>query len=555
MHIVPHCLVAASLLVVSAAGIVGAQGKVVPSSAQIDAIFSGLTRDAPGCAAAASRAGTVLFHRSYGMANLETGTPITALTVFPVASISKQFTAMAVLLLEREGRLSLEDDVRKHIPELHDFGVRITIRDLLAHTSGLRDHWELLRIERGWLFEYRTKKADAIDVVLRQRELNHAPGADWYYSATGYTLAALIVERVAGKPFRQFTQERIFTPLRMADTHFQDDYTMVIEGRAISYYRGPDGKWHWLLPQYDVVGPTGLISTPLDLLKWHHNFARPTVGDSVMMRLLMSEVRLRNGEPTGYGLGVFLEKHGDAAFITHGGDDAAYHAASGYFPDHDVAIAVVCNSNSADATDFQQRIADLLLPPTGRVPPARHATTVPSRETLARLAGVYVDSNHKPVFVTLRGDSLILGQSQGPALLPIGDARFRRADRPVELEFPGDGRMIMHRPYFPRRVVHTRQPLATPSPAALREYCGTYEAGELSADYRITVSDSALHVLTPGRRLRVWRPVYGDYFDGPDQATFTRDGAGQVSGLLLHNIRLRNLRFVRTAGCAESARP
>ena len=544
-------LLTGTVLLVLLTEIAGAQDRAAPSEQQIDSIFRELTPDAPGCAAAASRNGTVLFNRTYGLANLETGTPITARTVFPVASISKQFTAMAVLLLERGGLLSLDDDVRKHIPELHDFGARVTIGDLLAHTSGLRDHWEILRIERGWLFEYRVKKGDALDVILRQRELNHAPGEDWYYSATGYTLAALIVERLTGKSFRDFTQERIFTPLGMADTHFQDDYTAVIEGRATSYYRGADGKWRWILPNHDVVGPTGLISTPLDLLRWHHNFARPIVGDSAMLRALTREVRLRDGEPTGYGLGVFLEEHGGTPFITHGGDDAAYHSASGHFPEHDLAIAVTCNGYSADATGFQERIADLLLPATAPADSARPASVALSRAVLSHLAGVYVDPNKKPVFITLRGDSLIFGQSSGPVLLPLSETRFRRADRPIELEFPGDGRMIMHRPYFPRRVVHIRQALASPSPAQLREYCGMYEAEELSAVYRVSVGDSVLHVLTPGRRLRVWRPVYGDYFDGPDQASFTRDAAGQINGFLLHNVRLRNLRFVRSAGCAE----
>src|SRR5688500_3043440 len=182
----------------------------------------------PGCAAGVSRNGDLVFQNGYGMANLEHDIPITPATIFHVASVSKQFTAAAVMLLAQDGRLSLDDDIRKHLPELPDYGHRITIRHLLTHTSGLRDQWELLFMARGRFEENRITNADVLEIVARQKSLNFVPGTEWVYSNTGYTLAGIIVQRVSGKSLRDFAEERIFRPLGMTQTQFQDDYTRVI---------------------------------------------------------------------------------------------------------------------------------------------------------------------------------------------------------------------------------------------------------------------------------------------------------------------------------------
>jgi CubicO group peptidase (beta-lactamase class C family) len=188
--------------------------------------------DGPGCAVGVSRDGAVVFQNGYGLANLETETPITPSSIFHVASVSKQFTAAAVMLLAREGKLSLDDDVRRYLPELPDFGHRITLRHLLTHTSGLRDQWDLLAMARGRFEENRITEDDVLEIVGRQKALNFVPGTEYLYSNTGYTLAAVVVRRVSGKSLREFADERIFKPLGMGDTHFHDDYTMVVKGRA-----------------------------------------------------------------------------------------------------------------------------------------------------------------------------------------------------------------------------------------------------------------------------------------------------------------------------------
>jgi CubicO group peptidase (beta-lactamase class C family) len=531
----------------SCGGALSAQNVATSTRTSLDSLFAPYrSTSAPGCAAAASLSGSTVFETAAGMANLEFAQPITIATVFPIASVSKQFTALAVLLLARDGKLTLDDDVHKYLPELFDFGRRITIRHLLTHTSGLRDQFELIRVARGRLFWYHVGSADALDIVFRQRTLNHEPGADWMYSATGYMLAALIVERVSGMSFREFTHQRIFAPLGMSRTEFQDDYTQVMKDRAISYYRGAGNAWHWMMPNYDVVGPTGAVSTVGDLLKWEANFDHPVVGDAAMMREMQTNARLTSGDSTGYGLGLFLERYRGTAFITHGGDDIGYHAAVARLPEFGFAGVVLCNSNDADPSELLTGMADVLL--SGKLASPAATPTARVRLTPAQLseyAGLYADTLGRPITFTLVGDALTLGDAKGPRLLPLTERRFRRADGRTEYEFLVNGTVVVYRPSFPFRTSYTRTEPAQFTADALRAFVGSYVSDELGTSYDVTVVDGSLTMKTRWGPLQRLRAVHGDYFDGSDPVSFTRDSTGVVNGFLMQGVRLRNLHFRR----------
>lgn len=422
------------------------------------------------------------------------------------------------------------------------------MRDLLAHTHGLRDHWELLRIGRGQGLRWHVTMTDALDVVTRQRELDHAPGVDYMYSATGYTLAAIIVRRVSGQPPRAFMEQRIFAPLGMSRTQLQDAYDLVLPGRAISYVRGTDRAWRWMMPDHDVVGPTGVVSTVGDLLRWQANFDRPIVGDSSLLAELQGDHRLPNGARTGYGLGLFVAQYRGTPFITHGGDEIGYHAAVRRFPAFGLAVAVLCNSNDADAGELLAGIADVLLagelaPP--ETPPAARVAVPAAR--LAGYAGVYADPLGIPLVLTLRGDSLVLGAGRGTLLLAQTDRRFRRADGRTEYEFRPDGSVLAHRPSYPFTVAYTRRAAARPAAAALREYAGRYLSEELGSAYTVAAVDTVLTMQTRWGAPHRLRPVYRDYFDAADPIRFTRDARGVVDGFLMQGPRMRNLRFRRAA--------
>ncbi|WP_420128770.1 serine hydrolase domain-containing protein [Longimicrobium sp.] len=505
--------------------------------------------DGPGCAVGVSRGGILVFQNGYGLANLETESPITPASVFHVASVSKQFTAAAVMLLARDGKLSLEDDVRRHLPELPDYGHRITLRHLLTHTSGLRDQWDLLSMARGRFEENRITEDDVLEIVARQKALNFVPGTEYLYSNTGYTLAAVVVRRVSGKSLREFADERIFKPLGMGDTHFHDDYTEVVKGRAAGYARRPAGGWRVSLPNYDTYGATSLFTTVGDLLKWDANLFTPRVGDEGMWREMMASAVVAGGDTTGYGLGIATEEYRGARLVGHGGADAGYRTYLGRFPEHNLSVALLCNAAQANPSALTRSVADVLLGDRlvpAPAPPTARATLAP--EELSALEGVYVHPvTGGPFFITRRGDTLVAGRTNGPALLPMGERRFRVGTQPVELEFTPDGGLVQTVLAWPRRTPVTlrRQERSQPSRAQLEAYAGTWYSEELGATYTVVATDSTLVLRTRGGAERTVYPAYGDTFAGDFLLAFTRGRGGRVEVMRMSSGRTRGVRFER----------
>jgi CubicO group peptidase (beta-lactamase class C family) len=517
----------------------------------VNRVFAAWTStDSPGCALGVARDGKVVYENGYGMANLELETPITPASIFHVASVSKQFTAMAITLLARDGKLSLDDDIRRYLPEIPNYGRRITIRHLLNHTSGLRDQWDLLYMARGRFEENRITESDVLEIVARQKALNFEPGTEYLYSNTGYTLAGTIVKRVSGKSLREFADERIFKPLGMASTHFHDDYTMVVKGRAAAYARGDDGKWHVSLPNYDTYGATSLFTTVGDLLKWEANFAKPVVGDERLLHDMIASATLANGDTTGYGMGIITEVYRGTRLIGHSGGDAGYRTYVGRFPDHGIAITVLCNAAPANPIALTRGVADVYLG-TKLAPadsPVKAMATL-SAEQLARFAGVYVNPvTGSPTFITLRRDTLVVGRTTGPALIPLTQRRFRISGQPVELEFTPTGQILQTVLVWPPRKIPSleRREAARPTRAELERYAGSYYSDELGATYTVSATDTTLVLKTRWGSERTVRPAYGDTFAGDGLITFTRDGARRVNGMVMNSGRVRGVRFERT---------
>ncbi|MGH7694571.1 MAG: serine hydrolase domain-containing protein [Gemmatimonadaceae bacterium] len=509
--------------------------------------------DGPGCALGVARDGNVVYQNGYGMANLEVNAPITPNTIFHVASVSKQFTAMAIMLLARDGKLSLDDDIRRHLPELPDYGHKIAIRHLLHHTSGLRDQWDLLFLARGRFEENRITESDVLEIVARQKALNFVPGTEYLYSNTGYTLSAIIVKRVSGKSLREFADERIFKPLAMTNTHFHDDYTMVVKGRAAAYVRGADGKWHVSLPNYDTYGATSLFTTVGDLLKWDANVWKPTVGDDATLREMRTSGTLTSGDTTGYGLGIATEVYRGARLIGHSGGDAGYRTYTGRFPEHGLTIVVLCNAGPANPTALTRAVADVYIgSKLAAVEPPPKAALSLTREQKDKLAGVYVNEvTGAPTIVAVRRDSLMLGRTVGPALVPLTERRFRIAAQPVVLEFMPNGTVVQTILAWPnpKPITLKRFEPARPSRAEMDAYAGTYYSEELGATYSVTATDSTLVFKTRWGALigATVRPAYGDTFVGDLMVTFTRGRGNKIDGALMSTGRVRKVRFTKAA--------
>jgi CubicO group peptidase (beta-lactamase class C family) len=330
-------------------------------ASRVDAIFTGWTTHTPGCSVGVSSRGRIVLEHAYGAADLEHDARNQADTIFEAGSVSKQFTAAAVLLLAREGKLSLDDPARKYVPELPDYGHPLLVRHLLQHTSGLRDWGEIEGIA-GWPRTSRVyTHAHVLDIVGRQRSLNFEPGTNWSYSNTGYNLAAVIVSRVSGKPFAEFTRERIFAPLGMTRTSWRDDFRRIVKGRAVAYADAGHGIFLQDMPFENVHGNGGLLTTVGDLLRWTENAVTPRVGDAQFLRLQQEPGTFNDGRQHDYALGLYIRRYNGLREIGHSGSTAGYRAYLARYPEAQLSVAVLCNAGSAQAERYARAVADLYL--------------------------------------------------------------------------------------------------------------------------------------------------------------------------------------------------
>jgi CubicO group peptidase (beta-lactamase class C family) len=336
---------------------------------QIDNLFSAYNQATPGVAVAVVKDGKIIFKKGYGTANLEYDTPITPKTVFQIASVSKQFTAFSIYLLEKQGKISLEDDIRKYVPEVPDLGKTVRIKHLLAHTSGIRDQWSLLTLA-GWQMDDIITTEHILKIVSRQKELNFEPGSRFLYSNSGYTLLAEVAARASGKTFAEYTKENIFAPLGMNDTQFYDDAKRIVKNRAGSYEK-VNGAYRKINLNHSAVGATGLLTTVEDLSKWALNFEKPTVGDAELIRRFNEPSLLNNGQPVLFAVingensyhakGQFTRNYRGVDLLNHSGHDAGFRTFLLRFPEKKLSIIALSNDEHINIFQTSFTIAGFYL--------------------------------------------------------------------------------------------------------------------------------------------------------------------------------------------------
>ncbi len=336
--------------------------------AQIDALFSPFSQSGPGCAVGITQDLEPVFQKAYGLANLDFDVPITTDTVFQLASVSKQFTAMAIIILAQESDLSLDDDIRKYVPEMPEYGAPITVRDLMHHTAGLRDIYMLGTLRGESEKDYYT--ADQfLDLVSRQKSPVFTPGSDFRYSNTGYLLMGIIVERVSGQTLAEYTQEKIFGPLGMTKTFFEDDMTRVVKNRATGYFKQEDGRYKRGVTLLEMPGDGGVMSTLGDLMKWDRDYYEGKVWRPEIKAEMLRPGTLSNGEPAYfpvekdgvYAGGLIVGKRGGLPIVRHGGTFVGFRTDMVRYPEQKLGILVLCNLGSADPNTLSNQITDILL--------------------------------------------------------------------------------------------------------------------------------------------------------------------------------------------------
>jgi CubicO group peptidase (beta-lactamase class C family) len=515
------------------------------ASERVKEIFASYDHtDTPGCAVGVSLAGAEVLRGAWGMADLEHHVALTPDSVLEAGSVSKQFTAAAVLLLAERGKLSVNDPVRKYMPELPDYGTPITIDHLLHHTSGLRD-WSSVVEAEGWPRSTREyNNAWVLDITSRQKSLNYRPGDDWSYTNTGYNLLAILVQRVSGKSLAQFTNDNIFLPLGMQTTGWRDDFKRIVPNRAIAYEQ-TNGTEHQLMPFENAYGNGGLLTTVDDLLRWNDRFSAQKLGDSSFVKSELEPGRLNDGRSLFYAAGLFLTEHDGTREISHSGATAGYRAWLAFYPDRQLSVAVLCNAAEANTMMLGHKVVDVyLLLPISQPPAKPHDTAL-----TAGLEGLYEDRRDHTTISINRKDGKLIANGKFP-LIPVSATTFRltpegnlfqiktdAGGKPVSLGVSSFG--------FDLDILD-RVDRATPSEAEIQAMTGHYVSDEAETEFNVTLTPKGLEIHQRPDVVYSLKPTYAGGFESElGSVRFLRDASGQITGLSLGDSRMWDLRFRR----------
>ena len=554
-----------SLLALIAALLAGPPAAAAARDAEekrVDRLFASFdNRDTPGFIVGVWRNGRTLLLKGYGMADLETATPIAADTRFMTGSNSKQFTAFAVALLAAEGRINLDADVRTYLPTVPDFGTPITVRHLLLHTSGLRDHVRMFQMAGIQPADFSTND-DVMRLVARQRGLNFEPGSAFLYTNTSYVLLAEIVEAVSGQSLRQFTRDRMFEPLGMRDSFFLDRQGEAIARLAIPYSRTADGAWRKDPVGSLVTGSAGLVTSMPDFVKWMAHLSRPRVGGRQLMADFVRPGRLTDGRPIAYAFGLETTILAGRPAISHGGSYQGFKTNFAYFPEQSLGVAVFTNTGISDEA-FVEAIAEIYI---GRGPgdPARVASDVtPPSNLLASLPGHYLFDRDKAVTLRREGAGLLWevagekpspvrfradgsfgiskkwGPRYGEFFQPVIDGAGRVSSF-VEVNEGWDGRLARYHRFEPVR----------PENMGNKALAGTYCSTEIDTCYRLSVEGGGLVARRGDTEQPIALvPVLPDRFDFRTGAMTTilidRGPDGRIAGFRGQGFRVSDVQFVR----------
>lgn len=521
-----------------------------PEEAGVDRLLAAVNRsDGPGCAIDVRADGRVLVRRAYGMADLEGDRPNTPETVFEAGSVSKQFVGALIALLAESGRLSLDDSVRRWLPELPPLYQNVTVGMLLHHTSGVRN-WDNLMELSGWPEGTRVyTPADALAAIARQRALNNAPGAEYLYSNSNYVLAALIVARASGQSFDDFSRTALFAPLGMAATRWRSDYRDVVPLRAQAYTPDAAGRPKLDMPFGNVVGPGSLLTTVGDLQRWQAVLDHPAPDQAGWVRRLTERALLPGGISSDYGLGLELGDVAGQRAISHAGATAGYRAWAGRFPERKMAVALLCNAGALNTEELGPQLAALFLPAPAPAPaPAAPAADTPLPQGVA---GLYRNlANDQAVQVTADGAAIRF--AGGAPFLAAADDRLATRDgrRTASLVRGPDGAV---RSILLSRIANAPARLErveawSPGAADLAAFAGAYSSPDAEGVQTIAATAQGLEWTDPHGGRQLLTPTYRDGFWAQDSAwwfRFRRDAQGRVIGMDLSITRARRIAFDR----------
>ncbi len=502
---------------------------------------------APGCAVGVSLNGESVFEKAFGMAEMEHGIPNTPQTIFESGSVAKQFTAAALVLLQQDGKLKIDDPVRQYILELPDYGKPLTIRHILTHTAGLRDWGSVMAMTGAGRGDRVVTQQIALDVIYRQKYLDFEPGAEYSYSNSGYQLAAEIVERVSGKKFGEFVAERIFKPLGMTNSSWRDNYRTLVPRRAQAYSRpGANSAWVLNMPIMNVVGNGGMLTTVVDWLKWNAALDARTLGAPIVDALETQGV-LNDGRKIQYALGLNVGTYQGMRDVSHGGSTAGYQTFLARYPEKKVSVAVLCNGTSPSAGGLAANVTDEIFGPFQASSAISEAVPAVSQERLQRfVGGVWREERTRVAAAfTVENGGLLM---DGVPLRPQADGTFLRGSAiRLTFKYDKDGRPIAAEGDLSgdiRRFV--REEEWKPTASELAQFAGDWYSEEAQASFSLSVEgDKIFLVQRPTMRFQL-NPLYKDHLSAQGYTFWaTRDKDGKVKTVHAGTSRMRDMLFER----------
>jgi CubicO group peptidase (beta-lactamase class C family) len=484
---------------------------------RVDSLFASYDRkDSPGCALAAIRDGAIVYTRGYGMASLELGAPITPRTVFDIGSTAKQFAATSILLLEQQGKLSLDDDVRRFIPELPDYGAKVTLRNLLQHTSGLPDYIGLLRLA-GARTEDVVTDEEALHLLALEKTLEFPPGSAHLYSNSGYFLLSLVVQRSSGQSLADYARERIFTPLGMGQTRYVHDHTSIVAGHAVGYALAKGGGFRLDSSNWEMNGDGGLQTTVEDLARWDGNFYDAKVGGRSLVDALQRTGVLTSGMAISYAMGLRVDTYRGLKRVRHGGSWAGFRAELLRFPEERFSVVTLCNLADASAATLARHVAEIYL--ENRLSPeeSRSVTPIATRTPPDGLAGsgkLYWSRETDRVcsIVARRGGLEYAEDDEKVELVPTSADQWQSRDGSLTISVHGGASEIeVSNPGADPDLFQAVEQWS-PMPSALELYAGRYWCRELESTYTIRIAGGNAELVTRYGRTERLKPVFPGAF-------------------------------------------
>jgi CubicO group peptidase (beta-lactamase class C family) len=498
----------------------------------------------PGGQVAVKHKGELIYDRCFGYANIELGVKVSDESVFHVASVSKQLTVIAVMLLHEDGKLNIDDDIRKYIPEHIHFPQAVTIRNMMTNVSGIRDIWTLQML-RGTRIDDTITQQDAVTIIANQTGLNFEPEERYLYSNSNFVLLAEIAEKVSGKSLNDFLQERVFTPLGMTSTVIRDRYWQLIPNRATSYRDMADGFTHNVL-NYGSYGSTSLHTTAKDFLKWLNTFRKPAICKPETIAEMMLPTKLSNGTTSPYGGGIFCGDLEGYKYAQHGGADASFRSYSISFYEDDLDIVVFSNTANLPPGNLAMSIARIVFDLDE--PEAKQSERYCEEFDAKEAVGFYYTAPHEIMGITISEceGKLYVQDSYGKIpLTNLGGNKYKAAS-PYAAFLLGKNAALV--------AGNDEMPLIKADETAKESECllayeGTYVSDEVDTVYNVYENEGVLyldHFRNYSSRLyRHKRDYYiagGPFSFGVE---FMRGSAGEVLGFKFHSGRVYNLGFTK----------